>query len=55
MQEEHLKRLLAASRKAEKDATTTARVETVDNRGNMAVQPATDPTEAKNWAMVELI
>ena len=52
MPEEHLKRWLAAARKAEKDVTNTAKTETTDNRGNTAVQPATEPTEADNWVMV---
>ena len=30
----------------------TAKAETTENRGDTAVQPATEPTEADNWAMV---
>ena len=52
MPEEHLKRWLAAARKAEKDVTKTAKTETTDNRGNTAVQPVKEPTEADNWVMV---
>ena len=56
MRAEHLMRWMAAARKEEKDAMTTARAETTDNRGNTAVQPSTEPTEAYNWEMVvELI
>ena len=53
MRAEHLKRWLAVMRKADKDATTAARVETMDNRGDTSVQPTTDPTEAYNWEMVK--
>ena len=52
MQAEHRKRWLAEARKAEKYATMTVKAETTDNRGNMAVQLATEPTEADNWEMV---
>ena len=35
---------------------TTARAEKTENKENTAVKPATEPTEAYNWAMVvELI
>ena len=52
MRAEHLKRWLTVARKAEKDATTTVRAETTENRGATEVQPATEPTEADNWVMV---
>ena len=52
MRAEHLKRWLATTRKAEKDVMTTARAKTTKNRGTKKVQPATEPTEADNWAMV---
>ena len=52
MRSEHLKRCLAAAIKVETNATTTAQAETTENRGNMAVQPATEPREADNWTMV---
>ena len=49
---EHLKRWMAAAQKAEKDTTTTARAETAENRGDMAMQTAAGPTEVANWTMV---
>ena len=52
MRSEHLKRWLETARKADKDATTTARAETMDNRGTTAGQPETEPTEADNREMV---
>ena len=53
MREEHLKRWLATVQKSEKEAMTTkAMAGTKENRGTMAVQPATEPTEADNWEMV---
>ena len=56
IQAEHLKRWLEVARNSEKGATTAAKVETTENRGNTAVQPATEPTEADNWEiMVDLI
>ena len=56
MQAEHLKRWLESARNADKSATTTARSEMTKNRGDTAVQPATNPKEADNWEMtVDLI
>ena len=48
MREEHLKRCFAAAKKAEKNVTTTGKAETTENRGDMAVQPTTEPTEVDN-------
>ena len=48
MRAEHLKRWLAAVQKSEKDVTTTAVAETTENKGTVAFQPATEPTEAVN-------
>ena len=53
MRAQHLKRWLETARKAEKDATTTMEREgTEENRGTTVVQPAMEPTEADNCAMV---
>ena len=52
MRAENLKRWLVAARKLEKEATATVKAETTENRGNAAVQPATEPTKADNWTMV---
>ena len=56
MRAENMKRWLSAVRKAEKEATETAGAETTENKGTMAFQLLTEPTEAANWAMlVELV
>ena len=52
MRAQHLKRCLAAAKKAEKDAITTARTETTESRGNTEVHTGTEPTEVDNYAMV---
>ena len=49
MRAEHMKRWLAAARKAEKYVTTTAGAEMTDNKGTTAFQTSTEPTEAANW------
>ena len=51
MRAEHLKRWLAAARKAEKDAAT-AGAETTEDKETTAFKTSTDPTEAANWEMV---
>ena len=48
MRSEHLKRWLAAMRKADKDAATVG-AETTENKGTAAFKTSTDPTEAANW------
>ena len=48
MRAEHMKRWLAAARKAEKDATTTG-VETTENKGTTAFKTSTEPTEEAIW------
>ena len=52
MRSGHMKRLLAAARKLEKDETMTAGAETTENKGTTAFQTSTEPTEAANWEMV---
>ena len=52
----NMKRWLAPARKEEKDATTTVGAETTKKKETTVFQPATEPTEAANWAMiVELV
>ena len=55
MREEHMKMWLVAARKADNYATTTAGVETTENKGYTAFHSATEPMEAANWEiLVEL-
>ena len=54
---EHLRRWLAAARKAEKDATTegtagTPEASSTEDKETMVFNTFTDPTEAANWEMV---
>ena len=49
---EHLTRCLEAARKVEKDATTTAGVETTENKGTTASHTATETIEAANWELL---
>ena len=52
MRVEHMKRWLVAARKAEKDATTAAGVETTENKGTAVFKTSMEPTEAAKWEMV---
>ena len=52
MRAEHMKRWLAAARKLEKGATTTAGAETTEEKETTAFKTSAKPTEAANWEMV---
>ena len=52
MRVEHMKRWLSAARKAEKDATMAAGVETTENKGATVFKTSMEPTEAAKWEMV---
>ena len=51
MRAEHLKRCLAALRKAAKDETT-AGAETTEDKETTTVTETTEPKEVANWEMV---